>query len=161
MPDKPTYTLEEANHYFAINFNNNIWRLLEKNGGTEDENNELINLAHASLLHWSRSPACKKVNLQRGEYMIAIAYIHAGRKEPALYYAKRCQEMTAENKEESKDFDFAYVSLVMARALNLNGNKEDAEKYLQEARELGETINNKEDKRIFIDDLQSAMASWR
>ena len=79
MIDQTKYTLEEANQYFAVAYNNRIWQLLENEESTEAEHNEIINLAHASLLHWSKSPKCKKVNLQRGEYMIALAYIHAKR----------------------------------------------------------------------------------
>jgi hypothetical protein len=147
------YTLEEANHYFAVHYNNTIWQLLEKKEKTEEENNEIINLAHASLLHWSKSPKCKKVNLQRGEYMISLAYINANRKEPALYYAKRCRKMTEENEAENQDFDMAYAEFIMAKALRLNGDHEEANKYLQEAQKLGEAIKNKEDKRIFMNDL--------
>ena len=160
MSEERKYTIEEANKYFAINYNNKIWPLLEKKEKTEDENNEIINLAHASLLHWSKSAECKNVNLQRGEYMIALAYINANRKRPALYYAKRCKKMTEENAAESKDFDFAYASLVMAMALRLNEDREGADKYLKDAKEMGEHIKNKEDKRIFMDDLKAALEQF-
>ena len=84
MSEEKESNLEEANHYFAIEYNNNIWALLDKLDKTKDDNNEIINLAHASLLHWSKSSKCKNVNLQRGEYMVAIAYLNDNRKAPAL-----------------------------------------------------------------------------
>lgn len=157
MAEQKKYTLEEANHYFAVAYNGRIWQLLEKKDSTEDENEEMINLAHASLLHWSKDPNCKKVNLQRGEYMISMAYIHAGRKEQALYYAKRCKRITEDHKEENDDFDLAYSYLLMAMALCLNGMKEEAAQYLNNSKELGANIERDEDKGIFVSDLKTAV----
>ncbi|MFB9841389.1 hypothetical protein [Mucilaginibacter ginsenosidivorans] len=157
MAEQIKYTLEEANQYFAVAFNNKIWKLFEKKESTEDEQEEIINLAHASLLHWSNSPGCKKANLQRGEYMISMAYIHAGRKEQALYYAKRCIKITEDRAEENEDFDLAYAYLVIAMALNLNNLKEEAARYLEDAKKLGENIAGEKDKRIFISDLKDAI----
>lgn len=160
MPAEIKYTIEEANKYFAVGFNNAIWPLLEKPGKTEEENNELINLAHASLLHWSKRPDCKKINLQRGEYMIAIAYTEAGRKEPALYHAKRCKEITDERTEENDDFDGAYSFLAMAGALRLNGYNAEADQYLKQAKKLGDAIKGEVDKKIFMGDFNSAVEKY-
>ena len=160
MPEELKYTLEEANKYFAVRFNNAIWPLLEKPNKTEDENNELINLAHASLLHWSKRPDCKKINLQRGEYMIAIAYTEAKRKELALYHAERCKAITNEHPEENDDFDLPYAHLAMASALYLNGFNEEADKQLKEAQRLAGAIKNEVDKKIFMGDLVSAMGKY-
>lgn len=154
MTEEIKYTVDEANKYFAIRYNNKIWQLLERPAHTEDEANEMINLAHASLLHWSKSPGCKKVNLQRGEYMISLAYINAKRKEPALYHANRCKHLTETQPEENEDFDMAHSFLIMAAALSLNGDTEEAGIYLKEAKKLGDNIKNTEDKRIFMGDLK-------
>ncbi|MEK7433378.1 MAG: hypothetical protein AABZ74_09625 [Cyanobacteriota bacterium] len=159
MSEEKKYTIQEANQFFAIEHNNNIWSLLSKKEKTEDDNNEIINLAHSSLLHWSKSPKCKIVNLQRGEYMISIAYTNANRAESALYHAKKCMKITEENREEMEDFDIAYAFLGMAKALNLSENeiisrKEEADKYLEEAKKLGEKIKDEEDKNIFMGDLE-------
>ena len=157
MSEEKQYTIAEANKYFAVKFNNAIWPLLEKPGKTEEENNELINLAHASLLHWSKRPDCKKINLQRGEYMIAVAYTEAKRKEPALYHAKRCKAITNEDPEENDDFDLPYSLLALAGAFYLNGFKEEADKYLEEAQKLGDSIKGEVDKKIFMEDLRSCL----
>jgi hypothetical protein len=160
MPEELKYTLEEANKYFAVKFNNAIWPLLENPGKTEEENNELINLAHASLLHWSNRPDCKKINLQRGEYMIAIAYTEAKRKESALYYAKRCKEMTDKHPAENDDFDLPYALLALAGALYLNGFAEEADIHLADAKRFGDAIKNEVDKKIFMGDIASATAKF-
>jgi hypothetical protein len=157
MTEQTKYTLEDANRYFAIACNNRIWKLLEQKERTEDENEKIINLAHASLLHWSESPHCKKVNLQRGEYMIALAYIHAGRPQQALYYAERCERITESDIPENEDFDLPHSYLLMAMALSLNNLKAKAAEYLKKARKLGEAIANEKDKSIFESDLKEAV----
>lgn len=155
MSEDKKYSIDEANAYFAINFNNNIWKLLDKKDRTDEDNNEMINLAHASLLHWKNRSDCQSCNLQRGEYMIALAYIHSGRQEPALYHAIRCLNITSEKIDEMKDFDIAYASLIMSGALSLFNNIDGANAYLQDAKKFGENIRDEEDKKIFMGDLSS------
>ncbi len=104
MSEEKTYTIEAAHHFFGIDFNGKIWNLLDKQDKNQDELDEMVNLAHASLLHWKKNPKCKKVNIQRGEYMIALAYISANRKEQALYHAKKCFKLTEDFKNEMEDF---------------------------------------------------------
>lgn len=153
--EEKRYTLEEANQHFAIAYNNNIWKLLAKSERNEAENNQLINLAHASLLHWSESPKCTVVNLQRGEFMIAMVYTYVGKKDAAVDYAKRCLKLTEDHKGQMKDFDIAYAYLAMSRALALSGATEAAKEYLKMTTVAGETIKGEQDKKIFMDDLNS------
>ena len=158
MTETGSYSIEEANRFFSVSFNNAVWRLLEKPDQSEEDKNEIIHLAHASLLHWSKRADCKMKNLQRGEYLVALAYVNAGRKEPALYYAKRCAEMTAANVGEREDFDLPYSCLIMGMALRLNGDMAGAERYFAEAERLGEGIRNPKDKEIFLADQRAAGA---
>jgi hypothetical protein len=153
MTETGKYSIEEAHRFFAVNFNTAVWRLSAKENQSEKDQNEMINLAHASLLHWSKSANCKMQNLQRGEYLIAMAYINAGREEPAMVHAKRCVEITDAFETEMQDFDLAHSRLIMGIALRLQGNTVEAEKELEEARRLGEKIKNEKDKEIFMLDF--------
>jgi hypothetical protein len=155
MSEDKKYSLDEAHNYFAIEYNNRLWDLLDKKNRTEEEDNQIINYAHTSLVHWSENPKGTIVNIQRGEYMIANVYCYIGIKEQSLYYAKRCLKITEENKENMKDFDIAYAHLIMARALALSENKEEATKYYQMAVYSGNLIQNMEDKKFFDGDLKS------
>lgn len=151
------YSLEEANQYFAIAYNRRFWQLWEKTEATVHDQDEMINLAHASLLHWADSPNCKQVNLSRGEYLVSLAYFAAGKGVPALYHAQKCHKITDTYRSEMRDFDFAHCSLIMAMALHLNDRKEDAAIFLEEAARLGEEIRGEKDKEIFVSDLRQAM----
>ncbi len=155
MSEENKYTIEDANHYFAVEYNNSIWPLLEKNEKSDDAYDEIINLAHASLLHWSRSPKCKKANLARGEFMVTIAYLHAGRRNAALYHAERGMKLTKDFQSEMEDFDLAYAAMEMAGALHLADKKDEAAQYLEEAKALGEKIKDPEDKKIYMNDLDT------
>lgn len=157
MEQDKKYSLPEANQYFAVAYNNNIWKLWEKKALTAEEHDRIINLAHASLVHWTDRSDCKKVNVQRGEYMIAMAYVHAGRSAEALYYAEKCKWLSEYKAEENDDFDLPYAYLVMAMALTLNNRKEEANFYLKKVRELGDQIQNANDKIIFDSDFKDAM----
>jgi hypothetical protein len=53
------------------------------------------------------------------------------------------------------DFDIAYAYEGMARALALNGQIEQAKKYLTLAEDSAGRISDPEDKQIFVGDLES------
>jgi hypothetical protein len=156
MPADETklYSLSEANNFFARNYNGVCWTYLEKDERSTDDTAKMVNFAHASLLHWSESDQCAPVNLQRGEYLVSMAYSFAGRGEPAYYHAKRCFDQTFSN-AESMDFDVAHAYMVMARALTLTGQEEEAKGYLIKMVDAGRQIKNSKDKQIFISDLSS------
>jgi hypothetical protein len=52
-----------------------------------------------------------------------------------------------------KDFDLAYAYEAVARANALAGNRDEAARYLQLARESGQAIGDAEDKSTFLGDL--------
>ena len=156
MAESSTPGLEEVNHYFAVTYNSRFWRLSEKKDHSVEELDEMISLAHASLLHWTDSPKCKQVNLARGEYVIALAYFLAGKGVNALYHAEKCRMITDGNAAEMRDFDLAHCSLIQGMALHLNHRKEESHQLLVEARRLGELILGEKDKAIFFSDLGQA-----
>ena len=51
MPEAP-FDLAQAHRWFAIEFNNQAWDLVEKVNRTADETQQMIHAAHASILHW-------------------------------------------------------------------------------------------------------------
>ena len=55
------YTLEEANRYFAKAYNQQFWQLWEKKDLTADDRDQMVHIAHASLVHWANSPNCQSL----------------------------------------------------------------------------------------------------
>ena len=146
MTEEKKFTIREAHQAFASGLFNHTWDLLEKKDRTPEDDEMMINAAHSSLYHWSKIG--QQINLQRGEWMVSHVYIILSRTEPAFYHAKICLDLTEKN--EIGDFDKAFSLEGYARALALNDNKEESEKYYNFAKEAGQEIKKKEDKDYFL-----------
>jgi tetratricopeptide (TPR) repeat protein len=147
-----TFTRDEAHKEFAVKANGRVWELLRKEDRSQVEDDELLYAAYGSCYHWLQVGT--GVNLQRGEYMIAKAYINLNNPVEALRHARRVLELTDAHREEMQDFDFGYSNEIMARALAMNGDKEKARKYHQLARKAGDQIADAEDKKWFDGDFE-------
>jgi len=151
LADEPTeeqpqkFTLEQAHKIFAVDFFNNTWDFLDKPERTFEENEVMLNLAHASLMHWSIIG--EPINMQRGEWMVAHVYTILGRKEPALHHAQNCLNIT--EKFGFDDFDLAFAYEQYARALALNDD-DRWEEYYDLAKGAGELIQEKGDREYFL-----------
>ncbi|MBN2018138.1 MAG: hypothetical protein JW794_08450 [Candidatus Cloacimonetes bacterium] len=146
-PEEPLekYTLDQAHEIFAVEFFNNTWDFLDKPERTYEENEVMLNLAHASLMHWSIIG--KPINMQRGEWMVAHVYTILERKEPALHHAKNCLSIT--EKFGFDDFDLAFAYEEYARALALNDD-DSWEEYYDLAKSAGELIKEQGDRDYFL-----------
>ena len=153
MSENETFTEAEAQLYFAKQFNGKTWELLDKQERSPEENELLVDYAHASLAHWR--VAGKGVHLQRGAWMLARVYTVLGNAPMASKYAERCLELTEQYKNQLSDFDFAFAYECMARAQALAGNQPEAQKYIEMADKAGEVIKDEEDRQIFIDDFNA------
>jgi hypothetical protein len=151
MEEPRIYTEAEAERFFAINYFNKIWGLLEKPDRTRDEDELMLDYAHASLAHWRA--AGTPLNLQRGIWMLSRVHSVLGQSGPALAYANHCQDLTEQHDDLMQDFDKAFAFEALARAHALAGKREEAEKYLCQAEEAGNLIQDDEDRKIFQADL--------
>ena len=147
-----TYTLAEAHNEFAVKLNGRVWELLGEQDRTQLQNDELLYAAYGSCYHWLQIGT--GVNQQRGEYLIAKAHLSLDNPAEALRHAERVLELTEAHKEELQDFDVGYAYEIMARALAMNGDKDQAGKYKQLARQAGDEIANAEDKKWFDADFE-------
>ncbi len=139
-------TVREAHQAFAAGLYNYTWDLLEKKDRTPEDDEMMINTAHSSLYHWSRIGTPE--NIQNGEWMCSHVYTILKRPEAALHHAKICVELT--EKHKIGDFRKGFAFECFARALALNGRKEESEKYYKMAKEAGQEIKKKEDKDYFL-----------
>lgn len=150
MAEKPDRETEFHNK-FAVDLFNSVWTLLDKPERTREENDTMLNAAHASRYHWEI--VGKPVNLARGEWQLARVYTIIGRPEPAHYHARRCLEICQENK--IADFDLAYAYEALARIYAVEKRFIESNYYLKMARQAGKQISEKDDKDHFFNDLES------
>jgi hypothetical protein len=137
----------------AIAAHEECWRLLEKSDRTPEEDRKMMAAAHANLEHWKKIGTF--VEEQRGNWLVARAYIQLGLIEPSLEFARRCMEITAAHHQELADYDRAFAKELAARAWALAGNLVRARAHYADAQMLGETINNNDDRREFFRQFES------
>jgi tetratricopeptide (TPR) repeat protein len=153
MSEENSFTESEAQLFFAKQFNGKAWELLDKRERSQEENELLIDYAHASLAHWRA--AGTGMHLQRGVWMLARVNTVLGNSQLATQYAQRCLELTEQHKELLADFDFAFAYESMARTQALAGNRAEALKYWDMADKAGAAILDEEDRQIFFDDFNA------
>ena len=153
MPAEKVFTESEAHLFFAKRYNGMTWELFDKKERAPEENERMLDYAHASLAHWR--VAGKGVNVQRGEWLISRVWILLGDGEQALRHARRVGELTEAHKDQMEDFDFAFAHENLARAHALCGHVDEARKFLALAQQAGEAIADEEDRKIFFDDFNS------
>lgn len=108
----------------------------------------MIGAAHANLSNWQKIGTF--VEEQRGNWLVARAYVEAGVIEPALEFARRTMEITARHHEELADYDCAFAKELAARSWALAGNLPRARAHHADAVMLGEAIGDDEHRREFF-----------
>ena len=138
----------------AVDLFNLVWDYLEKPDRSLQENDTMLNAAHASRYHWEQIG--KAVNLARGEWQLARVYAVLGRPEPALYHAARSLEICQSN--GIGDFDLAYAYEAYARATAIARRFEDSQTWLQQARQAAQNIPEADDRELLEKDLDTVPA---
>ena len=140
----------------GIEMNIQTWDLLIKKKRSEQDDLRMIMFAKSSLYHWKKSTNFQPTNEQRGEWLISRVLSILEKGETALFHAKNTIALT--EKHELKDFDLAYAYEALARANATLGNTDKCKKWLEKAKEAGNLIEGKENKKHFFGDLE--MEPW-
>jgi DNA-binding transcriptional MerR regulator len=135
----------------AADLFNGVWRLLEKEDRSVDDDDTMLHMAHASRYHWGQVGA--PVNRSRGEWQVSRVYAVLGRAEPATYHAQRGLAICQAAGIGDWDLAFAYESL--ARAAAVSGDAEQARLWTEQALAAAEEIAEDEDRELVISDLES------
>jgi tetratricopeptide (TPR) repeat protein len=150
--EEKTYTISQAQLYFAVDFHTKTWELLDKRQRTAEENERMIGYAYASLAHWRTAGTAARH--QRGEWMLARVYSELGDGRQASQHAYRCAEIIQGNPAEMSDFDFAFSYEAIARAYAVAGERAEAERFIKKAKEAGEKIKEGDDRTTFFAELK-------
>jgi hypothetical protein len=140
-------TVEPVDHRrLAVDLFNRSWRLLELEGRSSAQDDELIHVAHAARFHWGEvGPVAR---LARGENQCSRVYSALGRAEPALHHANRALELVQEGGEGFEDWDLASALEVLARAHLTAGNRAEAQHHGSLARSELDKIADPDDRDI-------------
>jgi DNA-binding transcriptional MerR regulator len=132
---------------------NQTWRLLEQEGRSRDDDDQMIHTAHASRYHWGQVLAATPAHLARGEWLISRVYAVLGRPEPALYHARRVLDICQDN--NIGDFDLAFAYEALARASAVAGDADRTREHTDQALAAAEDIADGEDRDLVLADLET------
>jgi hypothetical protein len=133
----------------GVDLFNLVWDYLDKPERMPQDDDRMLNAAHASRYHWEQ--AGTPVNLARGEWQLARVYAVLKRAEPAGYHATRCLEICLAN--GIGDFDLAFAYEALARASAVAGNYDESRKWLDQARQAAQGIREADDRELLEKDL--------
>lgn len=117
---EPPFDLAQAHRWFAVEYNNEAWDLLELPGRTPEQKERMWLAAHASVAHWSA--VGRPMNELRGLLLLATACIAEGNGDKAQKFAERSIALCECGVEGLTPFDRASALGVLARALRLRGD---------------------------------------
>lgn len=137
----------------AVAAHSEAWRFLGMVRRTPAEDAAMIAAAEKSLRNWLRVGTA--VNEQRGAWLLARVHVAAGHTTSALGWADRTLHLTEVHRDELQDFDVAFAQEAAARARALSGDLRRATEHLRNARELGKSIGDPQDRRVFFEQLDA------
>jgi tetratricopeptide (TPR) repeat protein len=160
-PDEATPTAKSAPgtgtvtdaRLLAAQLFNETWRLLELEGRSRDDDDDMIHTAHASRYHWGQVPGVTPAHLARGEWQISRVYAVLSRPEPALHHARRVLDLCQENGIGDWDLAFAYEAL--ARAHAVAGDTAQARHYTDQALAAAQDIAEDDERELVLADLKT------
>ena len=130
---------------------NDVWKLMEKEGRSPLEDARMIHEAHASAYHWLE--VGKPENFARSHWQCSRVYCVLGRGEPALYHARLVLEICRDNGIGDWDLGFAYEAL--ARAYSVAGDRDEARRWLEQARQAAAEVAEDDDRELLLADLET------
>jgi len=160
VPDKETHVptspqpplLDAATHRaLGVGLYNHTWDLLEIESRTPEQDDEMIDTAHASAYHWRQ--VGNAANGARGHWILARVYAVLGRGEPSLHHAQRAIAILAAGGEGIEDWDFAAAAEAMDRAHAVSGDLGAAAEWKARAAEAAAAITEEGDRKVIEGDL--------
>lgn len=128
---------------------NETWNYLDKNSRNDEENAQMLHMAHASLWLWQSVGT--PVNLARGEWQVSRVYSVLDMPHPALLFGQRSLEICLENAIEGIDLVFAYEAV--ARAYALMGDMGAAAEYHEMGVIAADTISDEDDRQYALNEM--------
>jgi hypothetical protein len=145
MTDIPL-DIERAHRWFAVEFNNRAWDLVEKAQRSADETEEMIHAAHAACLHWSAVGSA--VNQLRAQCLLATVYATAGLGAAAVRHAEKCLKLCEDAGDAATTFDKATALGCASIAYACAGPLERAREIYGQANQVAEALDQ-EDRPVF------------
>lgn len=145
-PDKSATA--EWHRHFAVECNNTAWDLAAQ-PRTPQGDSAMLHAAHAAAFHWAKIG--QPINTARAELLLAHVHALLGNGAMALGYARSCLKFFESNPCEAWDLAFAHLEL--SHAASAAGENELHRLHHARARQLGEALEDAEERGIFAEEF--------
>jgi DNA-binding transcriptional MerR regulator len=141
----------ESQRRLGVDLFNKTWTLMEKEGRTREEDDEMIHCAHASAYHWLQVGT--QANRARSEWQCSRVHAILGHVEAALRHARRCLELVEGHPDEMKDWDLPAAYEALARAHMVAGDVEETRRFADLGRAATARIEDEDDRGVIEADF--------
>lgn len=146
---------QTGHRHFAAQCFNEAWNILDQDLRSDEETEMMIDLAHASRMHWrhrdDESPRTRSVSA----WQISRVYAIAGRPDEALRYGTEALDIALQG--GVGDFYVGYGHEAVARAAAGLGDSEAAALHLDAARVLLVSISDDDGRDVLASDLDTVV----
>jgi hypothetical protein len=143
------FEVEAAHKFFAADCFNKAWDLIDKEGRTPEEDEQMILLNQASIWHWTGRDDCKDTNLSVGYWQASRIYALLGQADSARRYG----ELSLKYSHDAEPFFAGYAYEALARAEKVAGDAAQMNGYLEQAKAQAEKVTDEQDRKLLEDDL--------
>jgi hypothetical protein len=140
------FDLSRAQRWFAVEFNNEAWDLLELVDRTPQQDELMVHSAHAAARHWT--DAGTAINRLRALCLLSCAHYAIGDAFNALRYGQQCEQISSAGCEGQNDFDRATALASLARAQRLADDDVAAINSMRHALDVAVQLDE-EERTIF------------
>lgn len=151
MSNEAKFDLAAAHEFFSASCFNEVWGLLDKAERTGREDQRMIELALASIWHWTQRADCTDANLSVGYWQASRVYAVLGLAGGALRYGT----LSLDHGEGASPFHRGYAHEALARAASLVNDRKTVEHHLAEARAAAEAVTDEEARMMLLADLET------
>jgi hypothetical protein len=130
---------------------NRCWELLETQGRSAEEDDELLTAAFTSRYHWAIVGGREKAITS--DWMVSRAAQALGESDIALRFARRAYDAAQE--PSTSDWLVASTAEGMARAFAAAGDQVQCREWCEKAEKLVARIADEEDREIIAEQLAS------
>jgi len=144
---------DAAHRYFATEFFNRTWDLLELDSRSDEDIEMMIDIAHASRTHWRQRDDVSPKHESISAWQLSRVYSVADRPDEALRHGVRALEIAT--RAETGALYVGYGHEAVARAAAALGDSDTAVLHLEAGRDLLSSISGPDERQTLKSDLDA------
>lgn len=155
MPHDDSLDVQAAHRHFSAICFNRAWDLIRTADRTPEQDDEMVELAHASFWHWTQRPDCEPIHRSIGTWQLARVYALVGDGKTAWQFASRCLGLS----QSLPAFYRGYAHEALARAALVNGRRDLAHEHIALAEGLLNSVTDPDERSLLTPDLEELKAT--